>query len=197
MKTVNLVGGVGLIATCLACGGGTSALPTSPDREPKTTSERISSEGDVVSAAIPSGAGWNCLHNHQTEGELQVWFVKCRMEADGEFFFMMAKDYVVPDGQTTPSQTLITEVSPKNYQKIFTEHTIEDVESVDHQGHAGHQYMLKAVHASKGAIHKWERVVVMGAHTFNISAEGAPAEFEKYASERELWLESATFAELK
>jgi hypothetical protein len=155
----------------------------------------IESKDGQVTAARPSGLGWECLQQEASE-PIPVTLVKCRRTVAGEFFFMLAKVYEVPADQVVPAHDLVTRVYPKDYAKLFDRHTVRGTTKVTHQKNKGLEIRVDAHHKERGDITKVERVFTKGQRVFLVSAEGAPAQFTAHKADIAAWFKSAHFKAL-
>lgn len=172
-----------------------AAAAVSAPRAVRCDSGLITSKDGQVSAARPSGLGWECLQQEAAE-PFPVTLVKCRRTVEGEFFFMLAKVYEVPADQVLPSHDLVTRVYPKDYAKLFERHTVRATSKATHQKNKGYEIRLDAHHKERGDISKVERVFTKGQRVFLLSAEGAPAQLTAHKSDIAAWFKSAHFKAL-
>lgn len=169
-------------------------MPTkSSTPAPAAAPDMFTSTDGQVAAPRPAGDGWDCVEQAADGATL----IKCRRTDRSKFFFVMAKDYVVPADQVRTAEALATVVFPTTYQQLFTSHEIRESRAVDHAGEPAHEVSLDAVHASMGKIRKRERVIVQDDHVFVISAEGLPEAFDAEAATTEAWFAGARFARLR
>lgn len=186
-----------LLLLALACGG---LEPPTSDKAPLTPQAvaHHSTDDGNISASIPPGDGWNCTDMHkELAPDNEAWLVKCKLQTPNTFFFMIAKDYTVPKDQITSSHTLVNEIYPKSYGSLFDKFTISNIADTSINGHQGHAYQLDATHKSKGAIRKSAQVVVVGNHTFILTAEGSPKDVEANKAVYENWKQSVQFKALQ
>lgn len=156
----------------------------------------FSSRNGQVTVAKPADSSFECVQNQQSRGTVNVTMVKCR-KTSGGFFFMLAKVYNVPSNQVLSAKKLATEVYMASYKRLFRNHRIAKQGPCKIQGHDGYEIELLAEHASKGAIHKKERVAVKGTNVVVVSAEGDPKQVEQNKKIIAAWFQGARFALLK
>lgn len=148
--------------------------------------EFASSDGKVR-APRPAGDGWECEERVASAPDPETTLIKCRHSDRGRFFFMMAKDYAVPSEQVRSPETIVREVLPKTYTKLYERFSTTREEPVIFRGVAGVDTWIEAHHAKAGAIRKRERVLTRGEHVFIISAEGTPAVFDAESAAIDAW----------
>jgi hypothetical protein len=159
--------------------------------EPKPAAERFVTADKLVDVPKPPGDGWECLE--QSAPEPETTLAKCRHTDRAKFFFMMAKDYVVPADQKKTPQQIADEVFPATYKQLFASHTITSSKPVELGGRTGHELVVTATHASLGEIAKRELVFVEGDHAFILSAEGQPEQVKANAANIDAWFATTKF----
>jgi hypothetical protein len=147
----------------------------------------------LVRVRDPEGPGWR-THLIEANGALmRASEIKCTRTDPGEFFFLIAKDYTVPLDQIASAETLLRQVYPKTYLRMFSrvqldwlgERVVGDKTWVE----AGFQFM----HPVRGHVVKVERVMVLGQHVLILSGEGNPADMNRHAATMSAWMERTTF----
>lgn len=169
------------------------ANPESPPMPNTNQANLFTSSDGLVAAPRPAGEGWECVEQTATDPGAEATLIKCRRTDRSRFFFLMAKDYVVPPEQVRPAGDLADKVFPATYDKLFQSHRVTSSTAVGHAGLPAHELQLEAVHASMGPIRKRERVVVKGTHVFVISAEGKPEVFDAERATIDAWFAGAAF----
>jgi hypothetical protein len=157
----------------------------------KPAGERFVTADQLVDVPKPSGTGWECLE--QTAPDPKTTLAKCRHTDRAQFFFLIAKDYVVPADQKKTAEQLANEVFPATYAKLFASHTIDTTKSVEYAGRKGHELAVSAKHAQIGDIQKRELVFVEGDHVFVLSAEGKPDVFAANQAAIDAWFSTTRF----
>jgi hypothetical protein len=163
---------------------------------PPPAADLFTSKDGLVAAPRPAGDGWECVEQTAAEPGQEATLIKCRHTDRARFFFLMAKDYVVPADQVRSAEELATRVFPTTYQKLFQSHEIRETKAVTHAGKPAHELRMEAVHASMGPIRKRERVITHDNHVFVLSAEGMPEVFDAEAAAIEAWFSGARFKHL-
>lgn len=153
----------------------------------------FASKDGLVAAPRPAGDGWECVEQTATEPGQEATLIKCRYTDRTRFFFLLAKDYVVPPDQVRSAEQLATDVFPATYQQLFQKFEVVESKPTTRAGGPGHELRISAVHASMGEIRKRELVQTAGNHVFVVSAEGLPAVFDAEASAIEAWFAGARF----
>jgi hypothetical protein len=148
-----------------------------------------------VDAQRPAGPGWQCEDRRVEEGT-PVQMTKCRRDSGGEFLIMMAKEYVVGSAEVVPAKALLLEEYQAQYRRMFDDVRYVSDRVVKRGKLVGHEAVIDARHSKRGAIHKVERVFVVGRRVFNVSAEGNPDDFKTHRQVINRWLESARFENL-
>ncbi len=175
-------------------------MPTPDHKEspaPPPEAVMFTSQDGLVAAPRPPGDGWECVEQVVNEPGQEATLIKCRHTDRTRFFFLMAKDYVVPAEQVRSVEELSTAVFPATYQKLFQSHVITEARAATHAGAPAYDSWIEAVHASMGPIRKRERVITRGTHVFVISAEGMPAAYEAEGAAMEAWFSGARFKNLQ
>jgi hypothetical protein len=159
--------------------------------------ERYARSDGTISAPKPVGDGWECLEQSDSgQGAHDIRLIKCRRTASGQFFFMLAKTYAVAEAEVQSPEQLANGPFQRNYEKLFDTTRYQSRRSVDHAGRRGYEVSFDAEHSQKGSIRKLERVLTEGTRVFIVSAEGRPADYERFAAERTAWLDGVKFSEL-
>jgi hypothetical protein len=158
--------------------------------------EQVVHSDGSIRAPKPSGDGWNCREQTASQDGSTARLVKCSRTAEGEFFFMVAKKYSVPESEVMAPEALFDGPYRRSYEKLFESFTIESRGPVEQQGKRWYEVQIKAEHAAKGSITKTERVLTKGVDVYLLSAEGSPKDFARFAAEREAWMSKAEFTEL-
>lgn len=170
------------------------AAPSAPSAPPTAAEPALfTSKDGLVAAPRPSGDGWDCVEQTATEPGQETTLIKCRHTDRTRFFFLLAKDYVVPPDQVRSAEQLATDVFPTTYQKLFQKFEITESKPTTRAGKPGHELKISAVHASMGEIRKRELVQTEGNHVFVVSAEGLPDVFDAESSAIEAWFSGARF----
>lgn len=158
----------------------------------------LASQSEVVTVAKPSGEGWECVSQHGEDPKTGMTgeVTKCR-RPQGEFFFLLAKSYAVRPEDAVPAERLVKELYPADYKKLFATVSSLTTKKEKLDGRDAWQLELDAEHASRGKIHKRERVATNGAQVMLVSAEGDPALFTKFGKEIDSWFKGAHFKSAK
>ncbi|PCC74270.1 hypothetical protein [Nannocystis exedens] len=170
-------------------------------RHPARTGRRgrpraVRQQGRPGRGPRPAGDGWECVEQTATEPGQEATLIKCRRTDRARFFFLLAKDYVVPPDQVRSPEQLATDVFPATYQKLFQKFEVTESKATTRAGKPGHELRISATHASMGEIRKRELVQTAGNHVFVVSAEGLPDVFDAESSAIEAWFAGAQFKNL-
>jgi hypothetical protein len=122
--------------------------------------------------------------------------IKLRSTVDGEFYFLMAKEYTVKAEDVASAEKLSKEIYKGSHEKFFKKVTYKRNEKVTWQGHEGWEAELDAVHEKMGDIHKVERVFVDGTHVFVVSGEGRPKDCETHEKDRKTFFDEVVWKSL-
>ena len=175
----------------------TPALPASGSAAPSHRAEWHSTKDGRIKAQKPPGPGWECVDQQASQGNSEARYVKCRRSAPGEFFFLMAKEYTVPQGSRLSAKVLCTQEYKKHYEKRFSKVRYKRSGPATLAGIQGYEAELEASHAKVGDIRKLERVAVQGSRVLLVSAEGRLADYAKLEQEIEEWFSATRFAPLE
>ncbi|SFE47347.1 hypothetical protein SAMN02745121_04373 [Nannocystis exedens] len=194
-----------LAAACDGGQPGPSAMPAETSKSAPATPPGPAAAADpglfaskdgLVAAPRPAGDGWECVEQTATEPGQEATLIKCRRTDRARFFFLLAKDYVVPPDQVRSPEQLATDVFPATYQKLFQKFEVTESKATTRAGKPGHELRISATHASMGEIRKRELVQTAGNHVFVVSAEGLPDVFDAESSAIEAWFAGAQFKNL-
>lgn len=168
------------------------ALPALPAGPPLQT------EDSLVRVPRPLGDGWECAVERVVDPRQRVTvsFVQCRLPTPRGMFSLMAKDYQVPPDSVASAETLSTVEYPKHYRKRYDQVVYTRSGPVDHRGYPAYECEIELT-KQDAAIHVIERVVVVGTHTLNISAQGPTEVFPAFAAGVRRWFDGVDFAALR
>jgi len=154
--------------------------------------QRTTSDG-LVTVDAPDGDDWRLDDMTTTVEGNTISGFKCKRTTAGVLFFMIAKDYTVPLEHASDPETLLRNVYPQLYAKMFTEVKIDMVRDFEFGGHewweAGYQFK----HASMGLIAKLERVTVVRDHVLLTSVEGRQSDVRANVAVAKAWMDRAVF----
>jgi hypothetical protein len=171
-------------------------MTTASAWHPPSPDEQATEDGLVV-VPRPAGSGWLLEHQAGVQGGgVITTLVKCKRVVAGEFFFMLAKDYVVAPDQVCPAEQLVQEIYRRNYERMFTQVHYASVNPVQHGGRTWIQAAMEMVHPARGRLAKMERVCVEGVHVCLVSAEGAQTDVRTFWPDAQRWLDGVRFRSL-
>lgn len=201
-----------LIAAVLAgCGTANTATPAAtapamppiapegPSAAPPSAEPPIATEDGWVQVPRPRGAGWDCVARRVDDARVQIHasFVQCRRPTPAGVESLMAKDYQVPPSAVMSAEELSTKEYPNHYRKRWNHVTYRRSGRVDHRGQAGWEVAIDLTQEGGPTTHLVERVIVVGTHTLNLSADGPAETFGALEPEMRRWFEGARFATLR
>ncbi|HRI53830.1 MAG TPA: hypothetical protein PLW65_27010, partial [Pseudomonadota bacterium] len=155
----------------------------------------VTSHDGLVTIAAPQTAGWECVE-HTTATPYPTSLMRCRRKVAGEFFLLTARQYQVPQEEQKTAEQLASQVFPQDYKTFYAAYQVTGTAPVTHQGLAGVELQVDAVHSVKGELRKVERVFAKGRQVFVLSAEGARVQFGSWKVVIEGWMAGARFKAL-
>jgi hypothetical protein len=175
-----------------------SSAPPAPPVPPPPSGPPLETEDALVRAPHPLGEGWECAVERVVDprARVTVSFVQCRLPTPRGVFSLMAKDYQVPPESVASAEKLSTVEYPKHYRKRYDQVVYTRSGPVDHRGFPGYECEID-LSRQDAAIHVIERVVVVGTHTLNLSAQGPAEVFPGFAAGVKRWFEGVDFAALR
>lgn len=138
------------------------------------------------------GTEWKLDVINQATAYKPVIGFRLERRVQGEFLFLLAKDYMVPPEQVVSAHQLVSEVYPRSYLKMFAKVAIEGIREVS-EGQWEADYHFE--HERMGVVWKRERVKCVRTHVLLASAEGWPKDMETHSEVVAQWL-TTTYAPL-
>jgi hypothetical protein len=149
----------------------------------------------LVSAERLSAPTWECtLNDDIAQG---VAGARCALRVEGEFFYMEAGSYTVPQDQIMSATQLIKEIFPGIYNKKFQNVKMSPPEATQHLGASGQLWFLSATHERIGKIEKLQKVFTKKDRVYLMSCEGRKDSVAKHMETCTNWLASVEFPLLR
>jgi hypothetical protein len=185
----------------------TSPVATAPvllgsppaETPPAAPGPSLATEDDRVRVPRPRGDAWDC-HAERVESAqagVNASFVQCLRRTPAGTISLMAKDYQVSPKDVMSAEALSTIEYPKHYKKRWDHVTYTRSGAVDHHGNPAYEVTIELSRDDGAAVHLVERVLVVGTHTLNLSADAPPGVFAVFEAEVTRWFNGTEFAALR
>ena len=173
------------------------AQETAPAEPPPV--EVLKTRDDLVRVPRPLGEGWEChveLVGAARAG-MRASYAQCIKKTEQGTISLMAKDYEVPRAAAMSAEALSTIEYPKHYKKRWDQVKYTRSGPVDHRGYPAYEVVIELARKTGLRIHLVERVLVVGSHTINLSADAPPEMFASFEADVKRWFDGAEFAALE
>lgn len=159
--------------------------------------EQISSADSLVHVQAPANGPWSCVQSRQSQDDEVVTFIKCRLEGEGNFFILMARDHQYSGKPPKNAKDVVQGRFKKSYAQLYNKPDYLRAEEVDRPAPKSYEIEFQALHPRTGAIQKLERVSLAPGHILVLSAEGLQSGFEAMRPTFEAWFATVRFSALQ